>query len=116
MASKPICEGSNPSLNAMNDSDRILFADRIMSMIPKPGSDEVPVMVGTLNKRQGLKGFVVAELGHPVFEYKDRYLMYMESETPEKISKYGEPVVFSIVKVCVPYYKDDLAPIIDFIK
>ncbi len=74
----------------------------------------IPVMIGTLITRQGINGFQAADKGHPVFEINDRYVIYLESLTPEKISKHGEETKYSHFKVAVPYYKKTLSPYIDF--
>ena len=36
-------------------------------------------MVGKLTQAQGIKGFRKCEVGHPVFEKGDRYILFMES-------------------------------------
>ena len=48
---------------------------------------DAPILVGRLNKKQGLNGFVPAEVGHPVFEYKDRYLIFLKclTKTAEQV-------------------------------
>jgi len=63
--------------------------------------NNVPIMVGTLNKAQGLNGFKKADIGHPVFEFKDRYIIYLESYDGK-------------TTVAVPYYKETLGPVINF--
>lgn len=78
--------------------------------------EEVPIYVGTLNRSQSLKGFDNTE-GEPVFEFKDRYLVYMQSSTPmrERVFENGGYVdkVYKY-KVCVPYYKKTLSPFINY--
>jgi hypothetical protein len=86
----------------MTDEDKIVLMDYIIRyMEDKVTSSEIPVMVGALNKSTGLTGFKMAEIGHPVFEFKDRYVIYLERNDGN-------------VTVSVPYYKESLKPIIDF--
>lgn len=82
---------------------------------------KVPVMVGTLNKAQGIKGFEIAEIGHPVFEEGDRYIIYLKSETmtSEKVMNEHSGVYENVKLFCsvkVPYYKKTLEPSIDFFR
>src|SRR5678815_5250513 len=99
----------------MDDAYKISFYDRMIEMLPKPSYNEVPVLVGTLNSPQGINGFIDAEIGHPVFEYKDRYILYLESKTPDRITGYGIETYYKDFKVAIPYYKEDLSPLINFI-
>jgi len=97
----------------MTDNDKIKLVDRIIEMIGNQSQGEdMPVMIGTLNKKQGLNGFYPAEVGHPVFEHKDRYIIYLESITPDKISLHGKGLQYKHFKVAVPYYKNTLSPFI----
>lgn len=86
----------------MTDTDKIRLANIVIEFLSnfKSGED-MPIMVGTLNKRQGINGFKVAEIGHPVFEFKDRYFIYLESNDNKTI-------------VTIPYYKETLASLINF--
>lgn len=84
----------------MTDQQKIQLVDRLMEQISAMSTQEdIPVMVGTLNQPQGIKGFERAEIGHPVFETKDRYVIYLTGP---------------VNKAAVPYYKDTLKPFIDF--
>jgi len=86
----------------MTDKEKIDLMDYIIRyMEEKVTSADMPVMVGTLNKAQGFNGFKKADVGHPVFEFKDRYIIYLESNDGK-------------TTVSVPYYKDTLKPVIDF--
>jgi len=73
-------------------------------------SEDMPIMIGTLNKAQGIVGFKSAEIGHPVFSYRDKYIIYLESNNPMKIG--NETKHFTIA---VPYYKETLKPVINFL-
>ena len=86
----------------MTDADKIRLANVVIDYLSnfKSGED-IPVMVGTLNKKQGINGFKVAEIGHPVFEFKDRYFIYLESNDGK-------------TTVTIPYYKETLSSSIDF--
>ena len=100
----------------MNDEQKIRLADIIIGEMEKSFSGEdLPLMVGVLNKETGIVGFRKAEIGHPVFEYKDRYILYLESETPEKITAPNSPTVYRDFKAVIPYYKETLKPYIDFL-
>jgi ribosomal 30S subunit maturation factor RimM len=88
----------------MTDEDKILLVNRIIELVrDTQTSEDMPIMVGTLNKAQGINGFVVAEIGHPVFEFKQRYLIYLQS-------------IDGKTTVTVPYYKETLSPVIEFTK
>lgn len=97
----------------MNNEQKIQLAEIIIREMERSFTGEdMPVMVGVLNKAIGINGFKLAEIGHPVFEFKDRYIIYLESLTPDKITKVGEPLVYQDFKVAVPYYKETLQPFI----
>jgi hypothetical protein len=66
---------------------------------------DMPLMVGKLNKPQGIIGFKKAEIGHPVFEFQGKYIIYLESNYKVK-EEY--------ITVAVPYFKESLKPVIDF--
>lgn len=104
----------------MTDTDKIRLANVVIEFLSnfKSGED-IPVMVGTLNKRQGINGFKVAEIGHPVFEVKDRYIIYLESEKEltEKVYDHKRQQFNTKVgyfTVAVPYYKETLSSSINF--
>ena len=86
----------------MTDKDKVELMDYIIRYLEsKVTSEDMPVMVGTLSLPQGVKGFKTAEVGHPVFEFKDRYMLYLESNDGK-------------TTVSIPYYKDSLKPVIKF--
>ncbi len=99
----------------MNDRDKISIMDRVIEMIGQQSQgQDMPTMIGTMNKKFGLNGFHPAEIGHPVFEFKDRYIIYLESKTPDKVSGHGIETTYKDFKVAVPYYKESLLPFITF--
>lgn len=65
---------------------------------------ELPIYIGELLKAFGIKGFHTAEIGHPVFEFKDRYIIYLNNERDEKNT------------VIIPFYKESLKHHIDYKK
>ena len=83
-----------------------------------PDLENCPVLIGSLNKRQGINGFVVAEIGHPVFEFKDRYVIFLQSltKTVEQIpdGKGGHTKTLTDYNVMIPYYKKAIFELIDF--
>lgn len=86
----------------MLDEQKISLMNYIIKhMEENVSSNDMPVLIGTLNKPTGIKGFVTAEIGHPVFEFKDRYIIYLVSDNGK-------------TTVSVPYYKNTLTPSIDF--
>jgi hypothetical protein len=81
----------------MNDEQKIALMDRIIAIVrDSQTSEDMPVLVGTLVIKTGLKGFKPAEIGHPVFEYKGQYIIYLESNDGKTAVK-------------VPYHKETLA-------
>jgi len=95
----------------MNEKEKI---ERIIEILKQDVvDDDMPVCVGSLNKSQGLNGFHLAEVGHPVFKLKDRYIIYLDSKSPLMISEHGKQTTVKEFKVAVPYYIDTLAPFID---
>lgn len=74
---------------------------KLRESINKVQSDGEPV--GKLNTRFGLKGYCTAEVGTEVFEVKDRYVIYLVSDR-------------DMSKTAIPFYKNTLAPNIDFYK
>lgn len=69
-------------------------------VLPTETREEVPVEVGTLNKTYGIKGYVIAQPGHPVFELHDRYYVVLQHDT--------------LAPLKVTFYKQTLEPCIDF--
>lgn len=100
----------------MTPDQKISIVDNMLTLLKRELTHEdVPVVTGNLNKKIGMKAFREAEVGHLVFEYKDRYLIYLESIFPDKISVHGKLTEYKDFVVCVPYYKETLAPFIDLI-
>lgn len=86
----------------MTNEQKIQLADLIISFLSERTSkQDMPILVGILLSRQGIKGFQVADIGHPVFEYRDRYLIYVDSLDGK-------------TKVCIPFYKETLSKVISF--
>lgn len=77
--------------------------------------EDIPVQVGTMNRKQGIKGFEPADVGHPVFEFRDRYIIYLTSEFYQVNKQPDGSSVREKIQVAVPYYKEMLAPLIDFL-
>lgn len=90
-----------------------------MSHTPLIHEEEKPVLIGELNRRIGLNGFQVAEPGHPVFEFRDKYLIFLTSltELRERMfdSKHGANRTYiGFFQCMVPYYKETLKSSINF--
>jgi hypothetical protein len=81
--------------------------------------EDTPVLIGSLTDETGAKGFINAKPGHPVFEVKDRYVIFLRSEVQlrEKsynpITKQQETQTY-YYDIAVPYYKKTLEPFIVF--
>ena len=79
-----------------------------------------PILVGYLKEATGIKGFEKAEQGHPVFEYKDRYIIFLKSllptmnQIPDGNGGHRKEIVE--YNVIIPYYKKTLSPIVNFIE
>jgi hypothetical protein len=86
----------------MKDEQKISIVNQIIEMISVADKESLPVMVGSLSSPQGIVGFKPAEIGHPVFEFKDRYILYLERNDGK-------------MTVEVPYYKETLKPVIKFL-
>jgi hypothetical protein len=80
----------------MTDQQKIELADTIIdAILEKQKQAEIPTMIGSLKKPFGINGFQTAQQGHPVFETKDRYTIYLQSNCGKH-------------SVIVPFYKDTL--------
>jgi hypothetical protein len=55
--------------------------------------------IGILSKPWGVKGYIIAQQGHVVFEFKDRYIIILKHS--------------SLPNLHVPFYKHTLLPIIN---
>jgi hypothetical protein len=79
--------------------------ERLRSLLSEEETEEeqdIPVLIGKLNKPFGIKGYDIAEVGHDVYETKHRYIINLTSSNPK------------ILPVAVPFYKATLKPDIDF--
>lgn len=86
------------------------FAKAVLSLAREMATpDDMPVMVGTLTKANGVTGFERAEIGHPVFEFKGRYILYLKSLSPLQ-TKEG----LKDFTIMLPFNKETLAPQIFF--
>ena len=87
----------------MKTESKIKLAELIIRYLQEQAEDKVdmPVMIGTLRRAWSLNGFKKAEIGNPVFEYDNRYLLYLETLNGDR-------------NVEVPFYKETLAPQIEF--
>jgi len=77
--------------------------------------ENTPVLIGELTVKTGLKGFHAAEIGHPVFEVNDRYVIFLKSENPisdrvfnKQSNSYESQLYY--YDIAVPYYKKTLLP------
>lgn len=88
----------------MDNAQKIEGFNLILDFISRyqEANTAVPKMIGTLNKAVGQNGFKKAEIGTPVFDTGDRYLVMLESLDGK-------------TNVEVTYYKDTLRPVINFI-
>lgn len=100
----------------MNNDEKVRIIDLLIEQVKESLRDQdVPFLVGLLNHPYGLNGFKMDEIGHPVFELNDRYIVYLESESPIQISKYGQETIYQHFKISVPFYKTTLSPYITFL-
>jgi len=80
------------------DKERIF--DLLIEQLSRYQEDKsLPKMIGTLNKQVGIKGFKIAEIGTPVFDTNDRYLVMLESldgKTNVEMTYYKETLKTSI--------------------
>ena len=89
----------------MTPKQKIEFADHILEFIAaRQVNKERPEMrmIGHLNKPQGIIGFKKADVGTPVFETSDRYLLILESNDGKST-------------IDIKYHKKDLESSITFI-
>lgn len=82
--------------------------------------EQIPVLIGKMKSVWGLNGFEKAEIGHPVFEYKDRYVIFLKclTKTMEQVpdGNGGHTKTFIEFNSMIPFYKKTLAPEIEFIE
>lgn len=90
----------------MTNKDKIALVDRLLEELKEEaGGKQVRNMVGTLTRPQGLKGFHKCDIGHPVFQKDDRYVLYMESidgKTVVEVPYYIETLQRAM-KICNVY-------------
>ena len=87
--------------NHYSDKDKF-FAAIEEAIIGKPDAEEVPVLVGHLNKQQGFNHFKPIAVGTPVYEFRGIY--FVEQETLDGSRKER-----------VRYPKENLSRIINFL-
>ena len=81
----------------MKKETKIELFDQIMNVIAFHSKEEkqlIPKNIGVLNKRVTQIGFKPLEIGTPVFEFQDRYLLFFETLNGDKsceIRYYKEP-------------------------
>ena len=74
---------------------------RIRDLVAEEDNSKKPLkMVGVLNKTQGIVGYKRAEIGTPVLQKADRWIIIMES-------------IDGKASVEIPYYPEALAPVVD---
>jgi len=87
----------------MTKEQKIQLADLIINFLSSTTTEEksdMPKLIGTLNKEfAAYVGLKAAKVGTPVFQYRDRYIVYFESETGRTVE--------------MAYYQDTLKPFID---
>lgn len=88
----------------MTDSQKIALANIVLAFIKDQNTEatEIPIAIGHLTKAQGIKGFKTAEIGNLVFEFKGKYIIYLESLDGK-------------TSVSIPYNKETLSPAISFL-
>jgi hypothetical protein len=88
----------------MDKKLKVQLADMVIEFLSRHQNDEegfVARQIGTLNKAQGQNGFKRAEVGTPVFDLGDRYMIMLESLDGKR-------------NVEMTYYKNDFAHVIDY--
>lgn len=83
-----------------------LSEEELLAFVGEPPTkggeeQEQEVLVGTLTKQWGLNGYHEAGVGHPVYETKDWYVIYLEHTG-------------KLPPARVPFYKETLGPVIAF--
>lgn len=86
----------------INIQCEIKFIQNLLEKYSKPKEESnEPEMkqIGTLNTRWGLNGYDIAEIGHPVYQKGDRYIIFLTHPTlkPHEVG----------------FFKKTLEPIID---
>lgn len=66
-------------------------------------SIDMPVQIGMLKKERNFPGMKLMVVGHPVFEYRDRYIVYGETLKGESVeTKYYKTDVLDDARFYVP--------------
>jgi len=86
-------------LKVQNGASSLPLLDALTEL---PIVENSPVLVGTLNRRLGQIGYHVAEVGHSVYEFEDRYFIVLQ------------PLIKGSKEYIQKYYKDTLKPNINF--
>lgn len=65
----------------MTQEQKLVLADRILEYVNDCSEDKkaAPKMIGRLNRKLGIKGFKLAEVGDPVWDSGDRYFIILEN-------------------------------------
>ncbi len=92
-----------------------------MLYVPVIHEEEKPELIGELNIRYGINGFVKAEIGHPVFIFRDRYVIFLTSLTELRERMFdpklgGDRTYVGFFQCMIPFYKETLNPFITFSK
>ena len=79
------------------------YANRLKQLVKQDEIDEEPqpVYVGTLTKPFGINGYSKAEIGHPVFELNNKYIItiFNPKNEPHVVSFYKESLAPHIQKI-----------------
>jgi len=86
----------------MTNEQKVAIIDQVINLINQADKESLPIMVGTLTRPFGLNGFKMAEVGHPVFDFNNRYFVYLERDDGK-------------LTVEVPFYHDTLKEFIKFL-
>lgn len=87
----------------MKNADKVKLLDQILALLNDNNehTESSLKLIGTLTKAQGINGFKKCDIGSPVFELGDRYIIVMETLDGKSSSN-------------IPYYKETLTPVINF--
>lgn len=68
------------------------YRDKLKELSLEPEPESTPVYVGELMEPFGIKGYSKAEVGHPVFELNDKFIItiFNEKNEPHVVSFYKE--------------------------
>lgn len=99
----------------MKDKEKIQLFDQITELIKtftQETEKDIPKIIGTLNKPIKINGFKPCDIGTPVFEHQDRYILVFENLNGDKSfeMKYHKNLDF----LGANYEEFELKNIIDF--